>query len=667
MAPLGSRWYEVQIASKASFGLNFTDGSFRTPDLLPVNGGWFENGIWSQTPSQLPEKGVSTPGQLKITEVGVHLYSDTPTWLEVQNLHPTETAQLGKYHLRSMSLSRDDPTQYSPVPVSFHLPDLEIPPGGHALIMGKAYTDLPSGPHVAMVLGDGRLTPFWQESGLVELLLGTAVVDCIRFGSSPPPPSDPQAWVGAPVPSPYAVSIPGAPPKTADQLLGWSLTRDASGTDSNSPSDWTLTPWATPGGPGDVLATSADGDLDGLPDSAESPGGTFAGLPLYLWGARTGRPDIFIHLNYMDPAGKAVADEGITPRKEALDKVVTAFQNRGIGVHFDTGNLFGDGSHTLTPGVNPAFPHKVPFALGMAMGSDQVNLENMAFLYTYKNRYLPLARRQVFHYLVFANTQNNRGTGGSSGVAELQGNDFMVTLGGWELSSQEGAGFSGEWLSAEENLRMLINIQASTIMHELGHNLGLYHGGSKDENYKPNYLSIMNYAYQLSGLPVPGSGEAIRYYWSQFTNDGRNSSSPFARYFNQTGMFTYFGNIPDNEASLSFRMDYSEKRAPDLTESLLWEPSGLGLSGSEAIDFNGSGTIESITQSADVNDDRLVSNLEDHDDWGQLKFIFQRNVMGVRNGATRELQNRILPILYQDRQPLVVETLMPRRATLPRP
>jgi hypothetical protein len=34
---------------------------------------------------------------------------------------------------------------------------------------------------------------------------------------------------------------------------------------------------------------------------------------------------------------------------------------------------------------------------------------------------------------------------------------------------------------------------ASAFMHELGHNLGLMHGGGQPDNGKPNYPSIMNY------------------------------------------------------------------------------------------------------------------------------------------------------------------------------
>ncbi len=37
-------------------------------------------------------------------------------------------------------------------------------------------------------------------------------------------------------------------------------------------------------------------------------------------------------------------------------------------------------------------------------------------------------------------------------------------------------------------------------MHELGHNLGLGHGGGDEVMNKPNYLSVMNYAFQTSGL-----------------------------------------------------------------------------------------------------------------------------------------------------------------------
>lgn len=42
-------------------------------------------------------------------------------------------------------------------------------------------------------------------------------------------------------------------------------------------------------------------------------------------------------------------------------------------------------------------------------------------------------------------------------------------------------------------------------MHELGHTLGLYHGGDEAVNFKPNYISIMNYLYVNIGFGQNGA------------------------------------------------------------------------------------------------------------------------------------------------------------------
>jgi hypothetical protein len=47
--------------------------------------------------------------------------------------------------------------------------------------------------------------------------------------------------------------------------------------------------------------------------------------------------------------------------------------------------------------------------------------------------------------------------------------------------------------------------QSGTFLHELGHNLGLLHGGADNTNWKPNYLSTMNYLFQVTGLMVDGT------------------------------------------------------------------------------------------------------------------------------------------------------------------
>ena len=73
---------------------------------------------------------------------------------------------------------------------------------------------------------------------------------------------------------------------------------------------------------------------------------------------------------------------------------------------------------------------------------------------------------------------------GVSGSADYPGGDFLITLGLWDNTNFVGNDFG----------------VASTTMHELGHTLDLGHGGDPLPNCKPNYLSVMNYLFQLGGL-----------------------------------------------------------------------------------------------------------------------------------------------------------------------
>ena len=89
-------------------------------------------------------------------------------------------------------------------------------------------------------------------------------------------------------------------------------------------------------------------------------------------------------------------------------------------------------------------------------------------------------RTPYFFYNIWAHEHD--GTG-SSGVCCSAQKGFMVTLGSW-------TGGNGT-----------VRDQSGTFLHELGHNIGLPHGGSDGVNFKPNYLSIMNYRYQVIGIP----------------------------------------------------------------------------------------------------------------------------------------------------------------------
>jgi hypothetical protein len=87
-----------------------------------------------------------------------------------------------------------------------------------------------------------------------------------------------------------------------------------------------------------------------------------------------------------------------------------------------------------------------------------------------------------------------------SGIADLPGNNVMVTLGLWDTEDFVASPY----------------VQAATTLHEIGHNLNLWHGGIAaklgnkaatppsstylEPNCKPNYLSSMSYLFQAHGL-----------------------------------------------------------------------------------------------------------------------------------------------------------------------
>ncbi|OLD41863.1 MAG: hypothetical protein AUI60_00315 [Thaumarchaeota archaeon 13_1_40CM_2_39_4] len=114
------------------------------------------------------------------------------------------------------------------------------------------------------------------------------------------------------------------------------------------------------------------------------------------------------------------------------------------------------------------------------------------------------AKRQAFHYMIMGHSQTNYPQ--SSGVSEYvsgtpfgASNDVLTSLGlfSWRIGS--------------------IDQQSGTIMHELGHGLGLGHGGpyhtatDPNVNCKPNYLSVMSWARQFSDAFTNPGGRQLDY------------------------------------------------------------------------------------------------------------------------------------------------------------
>ena len=96
---------------------------------------------------------------------------------------------------------------------------------------------------------------------------------------------------------------------------------------------------------------------------------------------------------------------------------------------------------------------------------------------TYKTANFAPNRRGYFHYMISAHQYTTFSQ--SSGYAEVFGDDIIVSLFCYAQSGKN---------------------QVTTMMHELGHNIGLDHGGDTRCNWKPNYNSIMNHKFQFPGI-----------------------------------------------------------------------------------------------------------------------------------------------------------------------
>src|SRR5439155_18120923 len=178
---------------------------------------------------------------------------------------------------------------------------------------------------------------------------------------------------------------------------------------------------------------------------------------------------------------------------------------------------------------------------------------------------------------------------------------------------------------------------AGTFMHELGHNLGLTHGGGRGadngETYNPDHVSVMSYSYNLTGIGMTAA------------------PGPFS--------------TTTIDPSVTYRIDYSESLLPTLIETNLDENAGIGGSPTSAdvgvffanfgtckvyAPTNGSPTDWDVAPpvddmgrclpytepppytdsgiSADISANGILSTLFGHRDWDDLLYRFQCSTDG---------------------------------------
>ncbi|MBN1312946.1 MAG: DUF11 domain-containing protein [Anaerolineae bacterium] len=206
------------------------------------------------------------------------------------------------------------------------------------------------------------------------------------------------------------------------------------------------------------------------------------------------------------------------------------------------------------------------------------------------------ARARVFHYAISGSSVNN--TSCKGGRAEIGGNDFVD-----------------------------FNHDAGTIMHLLGHNLNLRHGGDDDNSCKPNYVSVMNHDLQL-GIPQVGGGLIVDY-------SGPRSSSG-------RGLAPLL-KLVENDLSEAIILDPTDLSNRFIFVNMLGQKVQSPLNGDvtgdgvvDGIDWNGDGSFTGSTLVINIDtsdtgghlpqctNGSFNSTLVGHDDWSNISLPFRQ-------------------------------------------
>jgi hypothetical protein len=301
---------------------------------------------------------------------------------------------------------------------------------------------------------------------------------------------------------------------------------------------------------------TADTDADAIEDGDEVLG-TLEGLEFP--DSNPVRKDSYVECDWFQGVFQG-RSENYRPTAAVEARVVACFVNAstqnpynlpdGILIHLDYGqNANNTGGNQL-----PGSPDVIQF-------DSEFN--------QYKADHFDPRRQGYYHYAIFANRYNSS-TNGSSGIAEIYGDDFMVTMVNYNST----------------------NNMANTIAHELGHNLGLRHGGDENRNRKPNYNSVMNYRHQFPGVDTNADtwGNGVLDYSHGFNNS-----------INELA-------IDESTGVLGSPVDLNHNNIID-KDAYALNINCSGLVTAECLTLPPSGCVDST---CDV--------LTDHDDWDNIYF-----------------------------------------------
>jgi hypothetical protein len=329
-------------------------------------------------------------------------------------------------------------------------------------------------------------------------------------------------------------------------------------------------------------AAVMDSDGDELLDDWETSGYDADGngtidIDLAALGTHPHRPDVLVEVDIMN----ALANPPLatTPGNPGtFDNVIALFQHAPIL------NPLGQ------PGINLILDTSgtVAFTQTLGFGTIIATPAGGTDFFTLKDANFDNAvRDSIYHYAIWGNAL----AGGYSGISDVDfggsesGDDFLVSF--------------DDFSAAFQTLRS----QIATLAHEFGHNLGQRHGGDTHSIRKPNYWSVMSYAWQLrSGYANAERRQRVTcapIYWADAAATEPNGAAP---------------------AAPNTTVDYSHGMGPPVVENdnSLDEPTGVC---GPPVDWNNDGDVTDTSLSTDADDNGVANEtLMDFGNWRALLF-----------------------------------------------
>jgi leucine proline-enriched proteoglycan (leprecan) len=362
------------------------------------------------------------------------------------------------------------------------------------------------------------------------------------------------------------------------------------------------------------------------PVAAAMVGQMFAAAP----AAGSVSAGIALHLDVGNPANYFALFPGLTPAQQAAANVYLVGNGSGDNVaEFAKGGQSIDEGPCAGPCPFPDYPGTVTWKTGLGL---------------YKKALLPPAREGSWRFGLYAHAKgthkspfpcldsSNNPTGlagngqcavapnpqfyvprGISGSADFPGGDYLVTLGFFDNTTLVGDDF----------------VVASTTAHEIGHTIGLGHGGTPLPNCKPNYVSAMNYTYQLGGaVDAAGISHLV---FSSGGNDDVSEAGLTDQYAAE-GVYrlSWFAPKPLNDNRKVLKRFCTGQSFDPANHPGDWirVDGGFFPNGAPKVDWNANGSVE-LSGSQDVNFDGVPDvdppipagpAMTDHNVWASLRL-----------------------------------------------